>query len=140
MTHDSVLGSITVGDRLPAFITLPISRWTLAAFAGGSGDLNPIHIDIDFAHASGLEDVFAHGMLSMAYLGRLLTKSFSQSKLRSFRVRFAAITPVNARVTCTATVTEAFEAGGEKLLRLDLKAIIDDGTVTLIGEAVVASP
>ena len=60
-------------DRIP-FETEPISRLTLALFAGASGDHNPIHVDLDFARAAGMDDVFAHGMLSMAYLGRMLTE------------------------------------------------------------------
>ncbi len=65
--------SVNVGDELPELTTRPISRTTLALFAGASGDHNPIHIDTDFARKAGMDDVFAHGMLSMAYLGRLLT-------------------------------------------------------------------
>ena len=45
-------------------------RADLAGHAGpvrGSGDHNPIHIDLDVARSAGLDDVFAHGMLSMAY-------------------------------------------------------------------------
>jgi acyl dehydratase len=41
-----------------------ITRATLALYAGASGDHNPVHIDIDAAHAVGIDDVFAHGMLS----------------------------------------------------------------------------
>ena len=44
-----------------------------ALFAGASWDHNPIHIDTDFARASGHPDVFAHGMLVMGYLGQALS-------------------------------------------------------------------
>lgn len=64
--------TIEVGDILPALTFPPINRTTLFLFGGASGDYNPIHIDIDFARKSGMPDVFAHGMLGMAYLGRLL--------------------------------------------------------------------
>ena len=50
-----------------------IGRDTLAAFAQASGDDNPIHLDSGVARSMGFDDVFAHGMLSLAYLGRLLT-------------------------------------------------------------------
>ena len=62
---------LEIDQDLPELILPPISRTTLALFAGASGDHNPIHIDLDFARAVGMSDVFAHGMLSMAYLGRL---------------------------------------------------------------------
>ena len=68
-TYDSV----TVGDEIAPLALPPLTRATLALYAGASGDHNPVHIDIDFARAAGMPDVFAHGMLSMAWLGRLLT-------------------------------------------------------------------
>src|SRR6218665_3916007 len=67
------LQDMQVGDSIPALQLPAISRTTLALYAGASGDHNPIHIDIDFARSAGLDDVFAHGMLSAAYVGRLGT-------------------------------------------------------------------
>ena len=68
------LAGVIAGTELPPLVVDPISRTTLALFAGASGDHNPIHIDLDVARSAGLDDVFAQGMLSMAYLGRLLTQ------------------------------------------------------------------
>ncbi|BCW90888.1 hypothetical protein sos41_40640 [Alphaproteobacteria bacterium SO-S41] len=130
--------TLTVGSDLPAVVTEPISRFTLAMFAGGSGDHNPMHVDTDFAHSFGMKDVFAHGMLSMAYLAQVLTKTFDQRAIRSYGVRFVSITPVKATVTCTGKVTEIFEEGGERRARLALTATVDGGVVTLQGDAVVA--
>ena len=129
---------VKVGQALPPLELPPITRATLALFAGASGDHNPIHIDIDFAKASGMPDVFAHGMLSMAYLGRFLTQWAPQTQLRRFSVRFAAITPVGARLTCTGKVTELTEGDGEALARLEIGVIDDAGEVKLVGEALVA--
>ena len=61
--------AVNVGDALPPLSLPPLTRTTLALYAGASGDHNPMHIDIDFARAAGMPDVFAHGMLSMAWLG-----------------------------------------------------------------------
>ncbi|MHD0282472.1 MaoC/PaaZ C-terminal domain-containing protein [Rhodococcus aetherivorans] len=110
-----------------------ITRTTLALYAGASGDHNPVHIDIDACRAVGIDDVFAHGMLSMAYLGRLLTDHWPQEQIVSFEVRFSAITPVNSEPTCTGTITK-FEDG---VAHLDLVVALPDGTVTLRGAAVV---
>jgi len=125
-------------DQVPTLETPPISRLTLALFAGASGDHNPIHVDLDFARAAGYDDVFAHGMLSMAYLGRMLTDWVPQSALRHFRVRFTAITHVHDRVICTGRIVERFERDGEKLARVEIQAATHRGDVTLTGEAVVA--
>ncbi|MCR8695520.1 MaoC/PaaZ C-terminal domain-containing protein [Rhodococcus pyridinivorans] len=128
----------TVGTELPALQIDPISRATLALFAGASGDHNPMHIDIDVAKSAGLDDVFAQGMLSMAYLGRLLTNWVPQQQIRSYRVRFAAVTPVRGEPTCTGTVTSIEDVNGQLLATVELKVALADGTVTLLGDAVVA--
>lgn len=130
--------SVKVGDALPAFQTEPISRLALALYCGASGDHNPIHVDIDFARAAGQKDVFAHGMLSMAYLGRLLTNWVPQRSLRRYGVRFVAITQMGDRITCRGTVVEKFEADGEKRVKLELSTVDADGQVKLSGDAVVA--
>ena len=72
------MSDIQVGSEIPALELAPITRFTLALYAGASGDHNPIHIDSDFAKKAGMPDVFAHGMLSMAYLGRMLTNWHSR--------------------------------------------------------------
>ena len=87
---------LIAGTELRPLHIEPISRKTLALFAGASGDHQPTHIDIDAARAKGRDDVIAHGMLMMAYLGRMLTDLVPQDKIRSFKARFVAITPVHA--------------------------------------------
>ena len=130
--------SLAVGDTLPAVSKPAISRFDLALFAGGSGDHNPIHIDSDFAKASGMPDVFAQGMLIMAYLGQLLTGWADQAKLRRYSVRFGAITWLGNEITCSGTVTEKFQEKGENLVRLSIAAADQSGEQKLIGEAVLA--
>jgi acyl dehydratase len=128
----------TVGTELPPLQIPPISRTTLALFAGASGDHNPMHVDIDVAKSAGLDDVFAHGMLSMAYLGRLLTNWVDPQSIRSYRVRFAAITPIHGKATATGTITAIDDVDGERRATIDLTITLADGTVTLTGDAVVA--
>jgi acyl dehydratase len=129
---------VIVGTEIPSLELPPISRYTLALFAGASGDHNPIHIDSDFAKQAGMPDVFAHGMLSMAYLGRLLTDWKPQSSLRKFSTRFAAITQLHDVVTCSGTVVEIIQAEGETLARCEININSQDGAATLVGEALVA--
>jgi acyl dehydratase len=125
--------NLTVGMELPPLRIEPISRKTLALFAGASGDHQPTHIDIDAARLKGREDVIAHGMLMMAYAGRLLTQVVPQERIRSYKTRFVAITPVHAQPTCTGRVT-AIEAG---MATVELAVSLADGEIVLRGEAVV---
>ncbi|MEU3017521.1 MaoC/PaaZ C-terminal domain-containing protein [Nocardiopsis sp. NPDC007018] len=129
---------LRVGDELPPLRLEPVSRTTLALFAGGSGDHNPVHIDLDAARGAGMDDVFAHGMLSMAYVGRFLTAWAPQERLRSLRVRFTAITPVHARPVCSGTVSAIEDGDGERRATIRLTVRLADGTTTLTGEATVA--
>jgi acyl dehydratase len=134
----TVVTDVQVGAELPPLELPPISRATLALFAGASGDSNPIHIDLDVARSAGLDDVFAHGMLSMAYLGRLLTAWVPQQQIRSYGVRFAAITPILGQPTCTGRVTSIDTVDSERHATLELAVTLADGTTTLTGDAVVA--
>ena len=133
-----VIKTLKVGDILEPLTQKPISRSTLALFAGASGDHNPIHIDIDFAKSLGLDDVFAHGMLGMAYLGRFLTLFTDQKNLRSYSVRFSSITQVGAELKCSGKVTEIFEEKDEKFMKLELSATDQNNDVKLMGDAVIA--
>jgi acyl dehydratase len=127
---------LTDGDELPSFVAAPLSRLTLALYAGASGDHNPVHVDLDFARKAGMSDVFAHGMLSMAYLGRLLTNWVPQQAIREFSVRFAAITHVGDAIRCEGVVTSKDEA--TRTVRVALTTRDQTGEIKLSGEAVVA--
>jgi acyl dehydratase len=129
---------IQIGTEIPPLELSAISRCTLALYAGASGDHNPIHIDSDFAKQSGVPDVFAHGMLSMAYLGRMLTNWQPQAKLRKLGNRFSAITQLQDVITCSGTVVELVEKDGDILARCEIRAAKANGDQTLIGEALVA--
>ena len=132
------MSDIQAGTQIPTLELLPIDRTTLALYAGASGDHNPIHIDSDFAKLAGLPDVFAHGMLSMAYLGRMLTDWLPQAKLRRLGTRFTAVTQVHDAVSCSGKVVEVFTKDGETLLRCEIEATKIGGDRTLLGEALVA--
>ena len=98
-TTTPTFDSLAVGDTLPPLALPAINRTTLFLFGGASGDHNPMHIDIDFARKGGMPDVFAHGMLSMAYLGRLLTQWVGPTNLLQFNASFAGIQPLGHQIT-----------------------------------------
>jgi len=138
MHKERVMSDITVGSAIPALTLPPISRATLALYAGASGDHNPIHIDSDFAKKAGMPDVFAHGMLSMAYLGRLLTNWQPQASLKNFKTSFTAITNIHDVITCSGEVVEILEKDNQQLARCKIQAAKESGEITLAGEALVA--
>lgn len=130
--------SVRVGDHLPPLKLPPVNRTTLALFAGASGDHNPMHIDIDAARRAGLPDVFAHGLLGMAWVGRLLTGWAPQSQLRRFDVRFQGITHLGNEMTCGGRIVEKLEHAGEHCVRIELQSANQYGQSKIVGEALVA--
>lgn len=64
--------SVSVGDEL-APLTMTIERARLVRYAGASGDFNRIHWSESTAAAVGLPGILAHGMLTMALAGRVVT-------------------------------------------------------------------
>ncbi|WP_432262461.1 MaoC family dehydratase [Cupriavidus sp. TMH.W2] len=132
--------SVRVGDTLPPLTVPALDRTTLALFAGASGDHFPYHIDTDAARKAGMADVIGHGMLSMAYLGRLIIRWVPQAALRRLDVRFVRITHLGNVITCTGMIMEKEERDGEKLVRVEIQAADQFGEVKTAGEALLALP
>lgn len=132
--------TVQVGDELPALQLPAVDRTTLALFAGASGDHNPIHIDTDVARRAGMPDVFAQGMLGMAWLGRLLTGWAPQSRLRRFDARFQGITHLGNAIRCSGRVVEKPTHNGERCVRVELQSANQFGQTKIVGEALVALP
>ena len=118
-------GSLMLGPLTPGLVT----REMLARFGPASGDLNRVHLDAGAARSAGYDDVFAHGMLSMAWLGRLLTDHVRQERLREFGVRFLALTPVDAVPVCEGVSL----GGGSQHVTLQVR--LENGPATLTGAA-----
>ena len=131
------LDNASVGDKIPDLVIEPITRSTLALYAGASGDHNPIHIDLDFAKESGMKDVFAHGMLIMAYLGKAVTNIVPQSNLKNFSVRFSSITNIGDILTCSGKVKKIDKNNSKKTIVLDLIVSDEFGDIKISGVAII---
>lgn len=137
MTHPA-LSSGEVGASLPPLVAPALSRTMLALYAGASGDHVPLHIDTDYARRAGMPDVFGHGMLTAAWLGRMVTGWVSQDRIRKLDFRFVAIMHLYNQVTCTGHVVEKLEQDGEQRARIEIVATNQYGDKKVVGEALVA--
>ena len=137
-TQTKSFQDISIGDDLPPLELPAVDRARLALFGGASGDHNPIHIDIDFARRAGMPDVFAQGMLGMAWVGRLLTRWAPQSRLRRFDVRFQGITHLGNVMRCEGTVVEKIEGEQENCVRIEVRSTNQYGQTKIAGDAIVA--
>lgn len=100
------LDEVAVGDEVTPR-TVALDQASLIAYAGASGDRNPLHWDAAFAAGvSPTGGVIAHGMLSMGVLSGLVTAwAGGPERVRSLTATFKAPCPVGATVTYGATVT-----------------------------------
>jgi acyl dehydratase len=135
-----IFAHVNVGDELPPLQIPAVDRAMLALFAGASGDHNPIHIDTDFARRAGMPDVFAQGMLGMAWIARLITGWTAQSTLRRLDVRFLGITYLGNAMRCGGRIVEKLEHNGEHCVRIELYSANQFNQAKIVGEALVALP
>ncbi len=104
-------GSRMIKDQVLTEQVFTINRALLKRYADASGDQNPIHQDEAFAKSVGLPDVIAHGMLSMALVGKYISDlAGGAANVIEFGARFTkpVVVPagIDVDLTVSATVTE----------------------------------
>ena len=101
--------------------TFRVTRADLVRYAGASGDFNPIHWSERFANSVGLPGVIAHGMFTMALVGRAVTAwAGAPDAVVEFSVRFSRPVPVpdtdeGTEIVVNATVKGETEEGHTRL-------------------------
>ncbi|PKQ28472.1 MAG: dehydratase [Candidatus Anoxymicrobium japonicum] len=135
---DITFDQVNVGDEIPD-LEVTLEQMMLWMYAGASGDFNLIHVDKEFGEKVGLGGTIAHGLSSMARLGRCVTDWLGDpGALKHFNVRFASPARPGDTVTFWGKVTDKKVEEGRNLVTLEVGARIQDGTSVLTkGEAVV---
>jgi acyl dehydratase len=134
--------ALEIGTRLPAQ-TFRVTRADLVRYAGASGDFNPIHWSDRVATKVGLPGVIAHGMLTMALVGRAVTAWAGRpDAVVDYGVRFTKpiVVPdddTGAEIEVTAVVRAITEDG---LTRLDMTATCNGEKVLAQARATVRLP
>jgi len=129
---------VSEGDEAPV-VRHELTRGDLVAYAGASGDMNPMHTDEVAAMAAGLPSVFGHGMLSMGILGRALTDWAGVGNLSGFRARFTKQTWPGETLSTRIVVTGKSRTHEGKRVSVDVTLANQDGEVKLSGSAVVTA-
>ena len=130
---------IEVGHELPAQ-TFTIRRADLVRYAGASGDFNVIHWNQRVATSVGLPDVIAHGMFTMALVGRAVTTwAGAPDAVVEFSVRFSRPVPVpdtdeGTEIVVSGVVKEVTDDG---LTRLVLTATCNGEKVLSLAQATI---
>ncbi|SCG66522.1 MaoC/PaaZ C-terminal domain-containing protein [Micromonospora humi] len=123
--------------------TYRVTRADLVRYAGASGDFNPIHWSDRTATGVGLPGVIAHGMYTMALVGRAVTGwAGAPDAVVDFGVRFTRPVVVpdtdeGTEVEVAAVVKEVTEDG---LTRLDITATCRGEKVLSQARALIRTP
>ena len=111
-----------------------VNRALLKQYADASGDQNPIHQDEAFAKSVGLPDVIAHGMLTMALVGKYVTEiAGGSANVLELGGRFTkpVIVPadIDVDITVSATVTDVEDG------RVSISLVATSAGIKVLGMA-----
>lgn len=127
--------SVAVGDTLGP-VDYPLQRMNLIMYCGASGDFNVIHWNERIATAVGLPNVIAHGMLTMAEAGRLLTDyAGDPSRVVEYGVRFTkpVVVPDDDKGTVVTVSGVVAQKNDDGTVAVDLSATANG--VEVLGKA-----
>ena len=138
VSHDD----LEPGSELPQ-VSYPVTRLTLVKYCGASGDFNVIHWNERIAKSVGLPDVIAHGMFTMAQVGRYVTDwAGPGAVVVDFGVRFSSMVVVpdddiGATIEVSGVIEEKLDG---RRVALALTAKSNDVKVLTRARAVVQLP
>ncbi|HEX5126180.1 MAG TPA: bifunctional enoyl-CoA hydratase/phosphate acetyltransferase [Rhodocyclaceae bacterium] len=129
---------IKVGDS--ATLTRTVRRQDIELFAVVSGDINPSHLDDEYARENNFGEIVAHGMLSAMLISALLGNKFPGpgTIYVGQDLRFRAPVKVGDVLTVTLTCKEKLPAKNH--LIIDCVVTNQNKIVVLSGDAEVAAP
>src|SRR5947209_665157 len=116
---------VKVGDEVTP-LSRTVTQEQISAYAEASGDVNPIHVNEEFARMVGLPGTIAHGMLNMGILTEAVARwAGGSDRVASIRCRFSKPLLPGDTITCTGTVVAVDEEAG--IATLEVGATSDRG-------------
>ena len=116
-----------------------VTEADIVAYAGVSGDTNPIHLHDGFARSTRFGQRIAHGMLSAGFISAVIGTRLPGpgSVYISQTMNFMAPVLIGETITAVATIT----AIDEKRRRVTLKTqCLNGDKVVIDGEAIILVP
>lgn len=114
-------GHAEEGEVVELVVVEDLRRTQIVQYAGASGDFNPLHTDERYAvEVAGYPSVFAHGMLTMGMVGRVVTDRWGVERVAELGGRFRAQVWPGDTVRARATVVEVARGDGRPRARVEL--------------------
>jgi 3-hydroxybutyryl-CoA dehydratase len=127
---------LKVGDT--ARFSKTVSESDVYLFAGVTGDLNPAHVNEDYAKDTFFKTRIAHGMLSASFISTVIGTMLPGPGTVYMRQDVSFMAPVKFGDTVTAEVVEIM--ADKKRVRLKTYCINQENTTVVDGEALVSPP
>ena len=137
MIRNKPYDSITVGDK--ATLTRTLTRKDIQLFAIMSGDVNPAHVDEEYANSSQFHHIIAHGMWGGALISTVLGTQLPGPGTIYLKQDFTFRRPVSLGDNLTVTVTVVEKREHHQIL-LDCACTNQEGDVVIDGQALVKAP
>ena len=131
-------GEIQVGDS--ATLTRTLKPQDIQLFAIMSGDVNPAHVDPEYAHSSMFHEVIAHGMWGGALISTVLGTEFPGPGTIYIGQTLRFSRPVKVGDTITIKITCKQKFDHNKHILFDCLCTNQDGLKVISGEAEVLAP
>ena len=129
---------LKVGDT--ARFSKTVSESDVYLFAGVTGDLNPAHVNEDYAKGTFFKTRIAHGMLSASFISTVVGTMLPGPGTVYMRQEVSFLAPVKFGDTVTAIVEVAEIMADKKRVRLKTYCINQENTTVVDGEALVSPP
>ena len=129
---------LKVGER--AKFTKTISESDVYLYAGVTGDLNPAHINEEYAKKTFFKTRIAHGLLSAGLISTVLGNELPGPGSVYIRQELNFLAPVHMGDTVTARAEVIEILSEENRVKLKTSCINQNGVTVLDGEAMVSPP
>ena len=129
-----VIDEIQLGQK--ASMTKKITEGDVLVFAGATGDLNPVHINEEFASATVFKKRIAHGLISVSLIGATLGSELpgAGSIYVSQNIKFTAPVFLNDVITAELEVIE--KDVGRNRITLKTTCKNQNGQIVVEGTAI----
>jgi 3-hydroxybutyryl-CoA dehydratase len=117
-----------------------ISESDVYLYAGVTGDLNPAHINEEYAGKTFFKTRIAHGMLSAGLISAVIATKLPGpgTVYIGQNLNFKAPVRIGDTITATAEVSEIIK--DKNRIRIKTTCVNQEGTLVLEGEAFVSPP
>src|SRR4029453_10145489 len=129
---------IAIGDR--ASIERTLSAADIQLFAAMSGDVNPTHLDAEFAASTPFRSVVAHGMWAASLISTVLGTRLPGPGTAYVSQTLEFLAPVHVGDSLTVTVTVSSRGQRERHVVFDCRCVNGNGEAVMTGVATVVAP